>query len=374
MSVLSLLLLTEPVATLAPTPRHPIVLAEQNRTLWGRDGDRRGAPVAGCFTAPLRQDRRPLPVAGGDRRGARHRCDLPRHRLGRDCAALRPTDGGAAELSRRPRPGCRRRRIRTGGGGILSALDQLVPDQRWHAVRAELLARDGRYIEAVDEMTTSLTDSGSVAATPRRITDTARLPVDSASSLIPASVRAAIPLLKRRPVRHDLLAPLRFTIDHIEHAERPGPMHAVHQARRVTAARHVETQGGGQWDPPPPRRTPVADQGPPHTTAWCRSRSTGGCPSRRTARRAGARCRAEPLHGLKLVTELRIRVMSVTNSRPRCAGADVDGDTDGGPDHFVKLPMPRRTHLGASRRRRKGAAMISRLHQSYRFSRRGIIA
>ncbi|HYJ56825.1 MAG TPA: RNA polymerase sigma factor, partial [Mycobacterium sp.] len=39
----------------------------------------------------------------------------------------------------------------------LAALGELEPDQRWHAVRAELLARDGHYVEAIDEMTASLT-------------------------------------------------------------------------------------------------------------------------------------------------------------------------------------------------------------------------
>src|SRR5262249_2398885 len=32
-----------------------------------------------------------------------------------------------------------------GAAAGLHALDQLVPDQRWHAVRGELLAREGRY-------------------------------------------------------------------------------------------------------------------------------------------------------------------------------------------------------------------------------------
>lgn len=38
----------------------------------------------------------------------------------------------------------------------LAALADLEPDNRWHAVRAELLARAGRYVEAIDEMTASV--------------------------------------------------------------------------------------------------------------------------------------------------------------------------------------------------------------------------
>lgn len=48
----------------------------------------------------------------------------------------------------------------------LHALAQLVPDQRWHAVRADLLAVEGRYHEAVAEARASLT--GAVTAPERR--------------------------------------------------------------------------------------------------------------------------------------------------------------------------------------------------------------
>ncbi len=48
----------------------------------------------------------------------------------------------------------------------LCALDQLGPDQRWHAVRGELLAREGRFVEAVKATLASLTDS--VTAPERR--------------------------------------------------------------------------------------------------------------------------------------------------------------------------------------------------------------
>jgi RNA polymerase sigma factor (sigma-70 family) len=48
----------------------------------------------------------------------------------------------------------------------LHALDRLAPDQRWHAVRGELLAREGRFAEAVEATRASLTDS--VTAPERR--------------------------------------------------------------------------------------------------------------------------------------------------------------------------------------------------------------
>jgi RNA polymerase sigma factor (sigma-70 family) len=55
---------------------------------------------------------------------------------------------------------------RDGAKAGLRALDQLAPDQRWHAVRGELLAREGRYAEAVAATRASLTDS--VTAPERR--------------------------------------------------------------------------------------------------------------------------------------------------------------------------------------------------------------
>jgi RNA polymerase sigma-70 factor (ECF subfamily) len=41
----------------------------------------------------------------------------------------------------------------------------LPPGPRWHAVRAELLAREGRYAEAAEELTEAL---GGPAAEPER--------------------------------------------------------------------------------------------------------------------------------------------------------------------------------------------------------------
>jgi RNA polymerase sigma-70 factor (ECF subfamily) len=55
---------------------------------------------------------------------------------------------------------------RDGAAAGLRALDQLAPDQRWHAVRGELLARERRYAEAIAATVVSLTDS--VTAPERR--------------------------------------------------------------------------------------------------------------------------------------------------------------------------------------------------------------
>jgi RNA polymerase sigma factor (sigma-70 family) len=44
-----------------------------------------------------------------------------------------------------------------GTASVLAMLDELPPSPRWHAVRAELLARDHRYAEAADELTEALT-------------------------------------------------------------------------------------------------------------------------------------------------------------------------------------------------------------------------
>ena len=45
----------------------------------------------------------------------------------------------------------------TGAAAGLAALDAVPPSPRWHAVRSELLARQGRFAEAVQAITTSLT-------------------------------------------------------------------------------------------------------------------------------------------------------------------------------------------------------------------------
>ncbi len=52
-----------------------------------------------------------------------------------------------------------------GADAGLRALDQLVPDQRWHAVRADLLAREGRFGEAIAAAQASLTTT---VTTPER--------------------------------------------------------------------------------------------------------------------------------------------------------------------------------------------------------------
>ncbi|BBX72441.1 sigma-70 family RNA polymerase sigma factor [Mycobacterium shinjukuense] len=53
-----------------------------------------------------------------------------------------------------------------GAAAGLDALARIAPDQRWHAVRGELLARQGKFAEAVAETRVSLTDA--VTAPERR--------------------------------------------------------------------------------------------------------------------------------------------------------------------------------------------------------------
>ncbi|MEV4141136.1 hypothetical protein AB0J72_54355, partial [Dactylosporangium sp. NPDC049742] len=48
----------------------------------------------------------------------------------------------------------------------LALLADLPPDPRWHAVRADLLARAGRHAEAVEALTSSL--AGTVTDVERR--------------------------------------------------------------------------------------------------------------------------------------------------------------------------------------------------------------
>ncbi len=54
----------------------------------------------------------------------------------------------------------------TGAAAGLAALEAIPPSPRWHAVRGELLAREGRYAEAVEAATASLT--GAVTGPERR--------------------------------------------------------------------------------------------------------------------------------------------------------------------------------------------------------------
>ena len=54
----------------------------------------------------------------------------------------------------------------SGAAAGLAALEAIPPSARWHAVRAELLAREGRYAEAVHAITASLT--GALTAPERR--------------------------------------------------------------------------------------------------------------------------------------------------------------------------------------------------------------
>ena len=163
MSVLSLLLLTEARRDArADADGHPIVLAEQDRALWDATAIDEGRRL---LDASLRR-------SGGIADPYQLQAAIAAAHA--TAATYRDTDW--AEIVRlynllievHPSPAARLARAvavaeNSGTAAGLAALAELEPDQRWHAVRAELLARDGRYIEAVDEMTASLTDSGSVS-------------------------------------------------------------------------------------------------------------------------------------------------------------------------------------------------------------------
>jgi RNA polymerase sigma-70 factor (ECF subfamily) len=60
----------------------------------------------------------------------------------------------------------------TGAAAGLAALEGIPPSPRWHAVRGELLAREGRYAEAVQAITASLT--GELTAPERRYRERCR--------------------------------------------------------------------------------------------------------------------------------------------------------------------------------------------------------
>lgn len=156
MSVLALLLLTEARrGARTAVDGHPVVLAEQDRTAWDP-----AAIDEGCrlLDASLR---RSDGIADPYQLQAAIAAEHAR------ASSYRETDW--AEVVRlydmlvEVQPGSASRLARavavaeySGPASGLAALAELEPDQRWHAVQAELLAREGRYPEAVEEMTASL--------------------------------------------------------------------------------------------------------------------------------------------------------------------------------------------------------------------------
>ena len=163
MSVLSLLLLTEARRDArTDAGGHPIVLAEQNRALWD--------------ATAIDEGRRLLDASLRRSDGIADPYQLQAAIAASHAAAATYRDTDWAEIVRlynlliEVHPSSAARLARavavaedSGTAAGLAALAELEPDQRWHTVCAELLARDGRYLEAIDEMTASLTDPGSVS-------------------------------------------------------------------------------------------------------------------------------------------------------------------------------------------------------------------
>lgn len=163
MSVLSLLLLTEARRDArADADGHPIVLAEQDRALWDATAIDEGRRL---LDASLRR-------SGGIADPYQLQAAIAAAHA--TAATYRDTDW--AEIVRlydllievHPSSAARLARVvavaeNSGTTAGLAALAELEPDQRWHAVRAELLARGGRLLEAIDEMTVSLAGAFSLS-------------------------------------------------------------------------------------------------------------------------------------------------------------------------------------------------------------------
>ena len=162
MSVLSLLLLTEARrGARTDVDGNPIVLAEQDRTAWN---DAEIAEGRLLLDASLRRsggiaDPYQLQAAIAATHAAA--ASYPETdwaeivRLYDLLIEVHPSS--AALLARAVAVG-----EDSGVDAGLAELAELSPDQRWHAVRAELLARDARFAEAIDEMTASLSGPAGV--------------------------------------------------------------------------------------------------------------------------------------------------------------------------------------------------------------------
>lgn len=149
MAVLALLLLTESrrVARVDPAG-DPVLLADQDRARWDR------AAIAEALTLLDRSLRRTAGVADPyqlqaavaaehARAGSYATTDWPGIvRLYDILLPVAPTS--AAALARAVAVA-----EASGAAAGLAALDGIPPDPRWHAVRGELLARQGRYADAV---------------------------------------------------------------------------------------------------------------------------------------------------------------------------------------------------------------------------------
>lgn len=162
MSVLSLLLLTEARrGARIDAEGNPVVLADQDRTLWNAEEIAEGRLL---LEASLRRSEGIADPYQLQAAIAATHATAPSYRETDWAEIARLYDllievhpSSAARLARAVAVA-----ENSGTHAGLAALDELDPDQRWHAVRAELLARDERFTEAIAEMTTSLAGPGSV--------------------------------------------------------------------------------------------------------------------------------------------------------------------------------------------------------------------
>jgi RNA polymerase sigma-70 factor (ECF subfamily) len=156
MSVLALLLLTEARrGARTDAEGRPIVLAEQDRQAWDRASIAEGCRL---LDASLRRSdgiadpyQLQAAIAAEHARAATYR-DTDWAEIVRLYTLLvdvQPTSAG--RLARAVAVA-----EHAGPAAGLAALAELEPDHRWHAVRAEILARDGRHREAIENMTASL--------------------------------------------------------------------------------------------------------------------------------------------------------------------------------------------------------------------------
>lgn len=174
MAVLSLLLLTEARRDARMDSRgDPIVLADQDRTAWDAEAieegrrllDRSLRRTGGLADAYQLQ----AAIAAEHAVAVSYRSTDWAEVVRLYDLLLEVHPSSAAQLARAVAVS-----EKSGAAAALAVLDQMVEgarDHRWHAVRGELLARSGRFAEAIDEVAAALTDAVSApeAAYRRRL-------------------------------------------------------------------------------------------------------------------------------------------------------------------------------------------------------------
>lgn len=166
MAVLALLLLTEARrAARVDASGDPVLLADQDRTLWDRAA---AAEAIRLLDASLRRTgaiadpyQLQAAIAAEHARAGSYDATDWEEVVRLYDLLLTVAPSSAAALARAVAVA-----ERSGAQEGLRALEGIEPDQRWHAVRGELLARQGRYPEAVTETRVSLI--GDVSAPERR--------------------------------------------------------------------------------------------------------------------------------------------------------------------------------------------------------------